>query len=788
MTVDVAWRELTRSPNGRRAVRLGLVIAIAAGSVTSPAVAATAPVGTLSTFAGGVGWGTATNVGQSAVGVGMLGDRVLEVDGWTMTSELPALDGHYPTVVRAIDVLTGLESVVAGHEVGGFSADGSRAVGSSLSGARTAVGDANGNVYLGDNNRLRKITASGIITTIAGTGTSGFSGDGGPATSAELDGPHGVALASDGSILFSDTWNGRIRRIDTNGVITTVAGSSTNGSGGDGGPATLAPVNLPRDIGFDAAGNLYIAEGDGDRIRMVNPAGTISTFARTRAQGMAVAGVGRVLVTDGTTIRSIDVTGTATIIAGTEGVTGFSGDGGPATKAQLSGPRGVTVDRAGNVYVADSGNRRVRMVDTTGLISTIAGNGSVYFGGDGSQAVTAQMAFARLVRTGPYGTYISHDSGHIRHVDPAGVIRTVRMSAPAGMAVDSEGNLYLSEGPRVVKRTPAGTVAVVAGNGDASRPTGDGGPATEAGLAPGSLAVDGSGNLYIAEQGENTARIRRVDTNGVISTVAGADPVGEPHRYPKSALHAPISAVDSMAVGPDGALYVLTTGEILRISCGVIGQIPVDAGIDWDHRGYGAQDLAVDSAGNLFISTVFRVYRVTPEGRWTVVAGGGTTRVAEGLPATSAKFDRLRSLALDDAGNLYLTNLHRVLKVAGVSAGAASPGPWCDSTPPPAETGASYQPLAPGRVLDTRNGTGGYSKPVGPNATISLGVTGTAGVPVSGVSAVVLNVTVTEPSAGGFLNVFPSGTARPLASSVNFRPGQTVANLVVAKVGNDGGV
>ena len=769
-------------------IRLALavnVIAVGLASLTTPALAAT---GALSIFAGGTGWGTATNVGQSPVGVGMLGDQVLAVDGFTSATELPPLDGHYPTVVRAIDVRTGLESVVAGHVAGGFSPDGSRAAGSPLSGARTVVGDAFGSVYLADNNRIRKITAAGVLLTVAGTGTLGFSGDGGPATMAELRYPYSIAVAPDGGVVFSDSGNARIRRIAPNGVITTIAGTGISGSAGDGGPALQAQLTAPQDLGFDSEGNLYIADTHADRIRMVTPAGTMTTFAVTPSpRGMAVVGVGRVLVAYGHGIRSVDASGRSTIIAGTDDVPGYSGDGGPAVKARLNAPRGVTVDRAGNIYVADSSNKRVRKIDTAGTISTIAGNGSVRVGGDGGPAVAAQMADVERIRTTPTsGTYLFDGAGQIRHVDAAGIITTVSMSRHYATAVDRAGNLYLSEGNRVVKRRPNGTVSVVAGNGEPSTPDGDGGPATATGITPRLLAVDGGGNLYIGEGDSYPARIRRVDVRGVITTVAGAEPHdGNYTPYPRAALHESVGDAKAMAVGPDGALYLLFPNRILRISCGVVTRVPEDVAL---YVGEGARDIAIDRVGNLFISVESWVYRITPDGRGSIVAGGGSSSVAEGLPATSAEFEPIRSVALDDAGHLYLNQGGRVLKVAGVSEGAANPGPACETTLPGDPSGTSYHPLPPARILDTRFGTGGYLAPVAPNGTLAVDVTGIGGVPATGVSAVALNVTVTRPSEGGFLSVFPSGTSRPLTSSLNFVAGQTVANLVVAKVGVDGKV
>ena len=180
--------------------------------------------------------------------------------------------------------------------------------------------------------------ASGIITTVAGTGDEGFSGDGGPATSARLNRPWAIALDGAGNLYITDLRNIRIRKVDTSGTITTVAGTGEEGFSGDGGPATSAQLFGPRGVALDGAGNLYIADTGNIRIRKVDTAGTITTVAGT-------------------------------------GVFGFSGDGGPATSAQLNGDRGIALDGAGNLYIAEFVNRRIRKMDTSGTITTVAGTG-----------------------------------------------------------------------------------------------------------------------------------------------------------------------------------------------------------------------------------------------------------------------------------------------------------------------------------------------------------------------------------------------------------------------------
>src|SRR5712691_8485568 len=235
--------------------------------------------------------------------------------------------------------------------------------------------DNAGNLYISDygHNRVRKVDTSGIITTVAGNGGINFSGDGGPATSAQIRGPSGVALDSAGNLYIVDSLNFRVRKVDTSGIITTVAGIGlTVGTSGDGGPATSAGIE-PTGVAVDGAGNLYIVERDGYDVRKVNAAGIIST----------IAGVGN-------------------------GAFGFSGDEGPATAAKLAGPYGVAVDNSGNVYIADFGNNRVRQVDTGGVIHTAAGGGgSLANIGDGGPPTSALLRPADVAVDAAGNDYIA---------------------------------------------------------------------------------------------------------------------------------------------------------------------------------------------------------------------------------------------------------------------------------------------------------------------------------------------------------------------------------------------
>ena len=305
----------------------------------------------------------------------------------------------------------GTIDTIAGTGTAGYNLlhDGAAAASAQLNNPRDVAVDAAGNIYIADsnNNRIRKVTPAGVISTVAGTGIEGFSGDGAAATSAQINNPFAVAADAAGNLYVADTNNHRIRKVDTAGVITTYAGT-TQGFSGDGGPATSAQINSPTDLTFDGAGNLYISDTNNLRIRRVDAGtGNISTVAgggsspgdnvpATSAQigttgNVAFDGAGNLYIGDlwNHRIRKVDTAGVITTFAGT-GIAGFSGDGGPAASAQLDSPGGLALDNAGNLYVSDPGNERIRRVDAaTGNISTVAGGGSSL--GDGGPALSAQL-------------------------------------------------------------------------------------------------------------------------------------------------------------------------------------------------------------------------------------------------------------------------------------------------------------------------------------------------------------------------------------------------------------
>ncbi|MGW4596232.1 NHL domain-containing protein [Streptomyces sp. NPDC004457] len=331
------------------------------------------------------------------------------------------------------------------------------------------------------------------VSTVAGTGAAGFGGDNGPAVSAQVNRPYGVAVDSTGTLYFSDFQNHRIRRITTDGRISTVAGTGVAGFGGDNGPAVSAQLNWPREIAVDRAGDIYVVDTNNHRVRKITADGRITTVAGTGAAafggdggpataarlnlptGVAVGGDGVLYVAEyvNNRVRKIAADGTISTVAGT-GAVGFAGDGGPAVSAQLNRPHAVAVDGEGVLYIADGENHRVRKVTADGKIGTVAGTGAAGFAGDGGPAASAQL-------------YL-----------------------PVGLALDSTGALYIAEfrNHRVRKVTADGKITTVAGTGAAGF-AGDGGPGATAQLNhPFGLAVDCVDTLYIAD--DLNHRIRKI--------------------------------------------------------------------------------------------------------------------------------------------------------------------------------------------------------------------------------------------------------------------------------------
>ena len=383
------------------------------------------------------------------------------------------------------------------------------------------------------------VSAQPFIATVAGTGTSDFCGDGGPATRACLELPTSVAVDAAGDLFIADYHNYRVRKVDTTGTITTLAGSGSmcwvtllcpleSWSCGDGGPASSAGLLGPRGMAVDAAGSLFIADSGHRRIRKVDAAGTITT----------VAGRGPTAFPPRCRISGCHPCQFCEPIA----------DGGPATGACLVEPAGVAVDATDTLFIADTGHHRVRRVDAAGTIETVAGQGIPAFCGDTGPAISACLKHPGGVAADATGGLVIADTGNnrIRRVDPTGTITTVAgngtaafcgdhgpaasacLSGPTSVAVDAAGDLFIADtgNHRIRKVDATGTITTVAGHGTAAF-CGDGGPATSASLHnPLGVAVDAAGSLFIADSWNHV--VRKVDASGTITTVAGSRPYVRP--------------------------------------------------------------------------------------------------------------------------------------------------------------------------------------------------------------------------------------------------------------------
>ena len=563
----------------------------------------------------------------------------------------------YQNAVLRLDATTGILTLAAGNGTAGFSGDNGPATSAQLNNPTGVAVDSAGNLYIADsgNNRIRKV-ANGVIATVAGNGTQDFGGDNGPATNAQLNLPAGVAVDSAGNLYVADWGNNRVRKV-SNGVIATVAGNGFKGFVGDNGPATSAVLDQPYSIAVDSAGNLYIADSTNHRIRKVSN-GVITTVAGNgtfgfsgdngpaamawlyNPDGVAVDSAGDLYIADTSNYRIRKVSnGVITTVAG-NGTMGFSGDTGPATSAELYTPGAVAVDAAGNLYIADPGTQRIRKV-ANGVITTVAGNGTSTFSGDNGPATSAQLEFL------------------------------------FGVAVDSAGALYFADSQYNdrVRKVSNGVITTVAGNG-ALGLSGDNGPAINAQLGqPEGVAVDSAGNLYIADLLNN--RVRKV-SNGVVTTVAGNGTYYGTSGFSGDdgpAISAQLNRPYGVAVDSAGDLYIADTGNhrIRKVSDGVITTVAGNgtAGFSGDNGAATSAQLnfpegvAVDSAGNLYIADRGnnRIRKVT-NGVITTVAGNGTFGFSgDNGPATSAELILPSALAVDSAGNLYIVDWVRIRKV-----------------------------------------------------------------------------------------------------------------------------
>ncbi len=659
------------------------------------------------------------------------------------------------TSIRKINT-SGVISTFAGGTSTGYSGDGGPATAARFNDITGLCFDKHGSLFVSDggSNRVRKINPSGIISTVAGsTYTTGFYGDGGQATAATFNGLLGIAVDSADNLYITDANNQRVRKVDTSGIIRTIAGGYGT-SPTDSVAATASGLNSPRGVAVDGLYNIYIADNVNGRIRKVDTSGIITTVASPSyayhpnsvavdflgniyysetdygiikkisvgtppppRSGPSIVSVGGSITltypTSGGSWRSSDTTlarvssggvvsgisignlvisytvsnscgtsvfthpvgvGAATYgcytiatIAGSSTTSGFGGDGGAATAAMLNLPSGVATDRAGNIYVADNSNNRIRKITPSGIISTFAGTGSAGLSGDGSAATAAQLNNPQKVKVDATGNvYIADYGNHrIRKVNTSGVISTVagstagfsgdggrataaKLNGPNDVAIDGSGNLYISDysNSRVRKVSTSGTISTFAGGSSGL----DGGPATAAFLnGTNAVAADRNGNVFIAEA--LSSRIRKVNTSGTISTYVGNGTSG---------------------YDGDGGLATATRIE-------------------------HATSLFVDSNLNLYFTDAanYRVRKVTPEGYISCIAGSSSGFSGDGGTATAALFNAPNSVWLDSAGNMFITDLYNN-RVRKVNAG-----------PPPISTISGAGLVESTRTIMLTNSVGG---------------------------------------------------------------------------------
>ena len=577
--------------------------------------------------------------------------------------------------------------------VGGGVGDGAQATIAGLSRPAQVAIDGSGNVFIADalDNRIRRVDATtGIITTYAGTGDRFYSGDGGPATAATLNFPRSIAFDPGGNLIIADTGNRLIRRVDAGtGVITRLAGSNVEfGFYGDGGPATQAYFTFPESVALDGAGNIYIADESNHRVRRIaSGTGIITTVAGGGGGGdgstatnvsldypiaVALSAAGDLYIGERYASRVRKVAAGTVIVSTVAGVgvAGFGGDGGPSTAARLNEPSGLGLDAAGNLFIADRSNGRVRRVDAaSGVITTVAGGGA---GGDGP-AVDAGLFEPDAVTVDVTGRlYITEDGGaRVRRVE-AGNLSTfagagpaytgdgapaasARLVYPQALAFDSAGNLFITDVEQFrVRRVDAGTgvIATIAGNGVAGS-SGDGGPATAASIVPRSIAVDAAGNVYIGDASAHVVRKVAAGT-GVITTIAGNGSTA----YAGDGVLATATGMvpHSLAIDSMGNLYVGDADpnrRVFKVAAGSATVTTVAAPA-------GPTALVADSADNVYIG----------------LDGGGVAKIAAGSGIVTYLLSTagIHGLAVDGQGNLYFSeNIAGTVRRSLAGSNAISP-------------------------------------------------------------------------------------------------------------------
>jgi uncharacterized protein (TIGR03437 family) len=598
--------------------------------------------------------------------------------------------------IRKVDP-SGIISTYAGTGIPGYSGDRGPAANAEINFPTGIALDAKGNLYIADqgNSVVRRIAADGTINTVAGNGYSTFAGDNGPAIDAQID-PVAVAVDSQGNLYIADGVNYRIRKVDTNGIITTIAGNGIEGFLGDNGPAASAEIDFVTDLAVDNTGNVYLADVYNYEVRKIDTSGMITDFAggveygaleedgipATMAAmvpyGVAFDPAGNLYISDdnlnNTSVRKVNLsTGLIYTVAGS-GAIGFTGDGGEALVAELNNPAGLAIS-SGVVYFADASNERVRKIANI-AITTVAGTGIR----DNGPATNAFLNFPEGVAIDGSGDILVADTGNAeaRQFKTGGNINRVGQlqgGIPYGATVDPAGNFYLTdeeagfpyEIPHILKLGTDGSTTLIAGNGPDGF-AGDGGPATLAVLnTPQGVVVDGAGNIYVADYGNH--RIRKIDTTGNINTIAGN---GKP-QFSGDNGPATLAGIDPFDLALDNAGDILVVDQLNNRIRQIAPNNTITTVVGTGLPGYAGDGgpaaeallrfpsgIALDRSGNMYIADAGNavVRRVTTGGLITTIAGNGTSApsAGDGGPAAAAQLNPF-SVAVDAASNVYVTDL-----------------------------------------------------------------------------------------------------------------------------------